>query len=65
MSGVMEGGDPGGRVLGRAPSITVGLAEAELRATYAWDPKETYPLKISRKVDGTDFGCVRIQFNGF
>ena len=22
------GGDPGGRVLGRAPSITVGLAEA-------------------------------------
>ena len=27
MSGVM-GGDPGGRVLGRALSITVGLAEA-------------------------------------
>ena len=29
MSGGM-GGDPGGRVLGRAPSITVGLAEANL-----------------------------------
>ena len=29
MSGVM-GGDPGGRVLGRAPSITVSLAEANL-----------------------------------
>jgi hypothetical protein len=28
MSGVMGGGDPGGRVLGRALSITVGLAEA-------------------------------------
>ena len=51
------GGDPGGRVLGRAPSITVGLTEANLAWRLPRVVQHNYIMQQLRSYTDINFLC--------